>query len=232
MINQSEINESMRSELIDWIIEVGSKLNLRDETIFMSVNIIDRYLNLEKIKKTRLQIVGVTALVLAAKYEEIYPPETKQFISSAKRIMMKEEIYRLESQIIKALKFELSGPSPLPFLKRFLKLTNASERINSLATYFVMLQMLNYEMIKYNPSLIGAACVYLAFVTMNGRGPIWNEYIISQSGCKEDEVRACGTEMLKGFKEIGNNGLSATKKMFSQKQYMEVGKTDLTTIVL
>ena len=44
MIHQTEINDKMRAILVDWLIEVHSKFKLRKETLFITINIIDRFL--------------------------------------------------------------------------------------------------------------------------------------------------------------------------------------------
>jgi len=70
----------MRSILIDWLVDVHLKFKLLPETLFITVNIIDRFLEKQRVSKSRLQLVGVTALFVASKYEEIYPPELKDFV--------------------------------------------------------------------------------------------------------------------------------------------------------
>lgn len=79
MANQTEINENMRAILIDWMIDVHLKFKLWPETLFLTVNLLDRYAAKNKIKKAELQLVGVSCMLIAAKYEEIYPPTLKDF---------------------------------------------------------------------------------------------------------------------------------------------------------
>ena len=78
MEDQQYINERMRSILVDWLVEVHLKFKLVPETLYLTINIIDRYLAKAEVKRTKLQLVGVTALLIASKYEEIYPPELKK----------------------------------------------------------------------------------------------------------------------------------------------------------
>ena len=73
---QKDINPSMREILNDWLIEVHLKFGLLPETLFLTVNLIDRYLSTKSIYRNKLQLVGVTAMLIASKYEEIYVPET------------------------------------------------------------------------------------------------------------------------------------------------------------
>ena len=70
----------MRTVLVDWLIEVHLKFKLLPETLYLTVNLIDRDLALESVSRKRLQLVGVTAMLIASKYEEIYPPEIKDFV--------------------------------------------------------------------------------------------------------------------------------------------------------
>jgi hypothetical protein len=55
----------------------NEKHTYRHETLFLTVNILDRFLAVQKVARQRLQLVGVTSLMIAAKYEEIYPPEVR-----------------------------------------------------------------------------------------------------------------------------------------------------------
>jgi len=80
MKNQSDINEKMRSILIDWLVEVHLKFKLFPETLFLTVNVIDKYLSLVDVHRTKLQLVGVSSMLIACKYEEIYPPEVRDFV--------------------------------------------------------------------------------------------------------------------------------------------------------
>lgn len=74
MSSQAEINERMRAILTDWLIEVHDKLLLMPETLYLTVYIIDQYLSMESIPKKELQLVGVSAMLIACKYEEIWAP--------------------------------------------------------------------------------------------------------------------------------------------------------------
>ena len=80
MKSQTDINEKMRAILIDWLIEVHLKFKLKLETLYLTINVIDRFLERTLVSRQKLQLVGVTALLLASKYEEIYPPEIRELV--------------------------------------------------------------------------------------------------------------------------------------------------------
>jgi hypothetical protein len=54
MTSQNDINEKMRAILVDWLIEVHYKFKLLPETLFLTINLIDRYLDKEVIHRTKL----------------------------------------------------------------------------------------------------------------------------------------------------------------------------------
>eukprot|EP00091_Calanus_sinicus_P020568 TRINITY_DN568_c0_g1_i5.p1 TRINITY_DN568_c0_g1~~TRINITY_DN568_c0_g1_i5.p1 ORF type:complete len:116 (+),score=38.67 TRINITY_DN568_c0_g1_i5:34-348(+) len=72
----------MRGVLVDWLVEVQQQFRLLQETLFMTMSIIDRYLCLEgkTVHRSQLQLVGVSAMFLAAKVEEIFAPEISDFV--------------------------------------------------------------------------------------------------------------------------------------------------------
>lgn len=92
MTTQEDINEKMRSVLVDWLIEVHLKFKLLPETLYLTINLIDRYLSRVKVTRKRLQLVGVTSMLIASKYEEIYPPEIKDFVFVTDQAYNREDL--------------------------------------------------------------------------------------------------------------------------------------------
>lgn len=70
----------MRKILVDWLVDVHLKYKMKEETLFLAINFIDRYCSLRQVPRTEYQLVGVSCMLLAAKYEEIYPPFVKDFV--------------------------------------------------------------------------------------------------------------------------------------------------------
>lgn len=100
MERQEDINEKMRAILIDWLIEVHLKFKLVPESLYLTVNLIDRYLEREQVNRQKLQLVGVTAMLIACKYEEIYPPIVKDFVYITDNAYTKEEILAMERKML------------------------------------------------------------------------------------------------------------------------------------
>lgn len=117
MENQKDINEKMRAILVDWIIEVHMKFKLMPETLYLTINIIDRYLEKVQVERHRLQLVGVTSMLIASKYEEIYSPEIKDFIYITDNAYSKEDLLNMEYDILSKLGFSLTFPSQYRLLE-------------------------------------------------------------------------------------------------------------------
>ncbi len=81
----------MRAYLVDWLAELHFKFKMWQETLYVTVGIIDRFLALtHDLKKSDLQCLGITALHIAGKYEEIYPPELKNLLRVTDNAVTKE----------------------------------------------------------------------------------------------------------------------------------------------
>ena len=85
MAYQEDITSGMRAILIDWIVEVHMKFKLEPPTLYLVVHLIDQYCTHHQVLRSKLQLVGITALLIACKYEEIYPPEVSGLGPSTRR---------------------------------------------------------------------------------------------------------------------------------------------------
>jgi len=99
----TEVKDTSRAFLIEWIIDVHRKFRLQPETLYVTVFIIDRFLSLKQIKKSQLHILGVTALLISTKYEEIYPPELKDLLTVSENKFTKKEVLQMELEILQTL---------------------------------------------------------------------------------------------------------------------------------
>ena len=212
----------MREVLINWLVEIHQKFKLIPETLYMAVNLIDRIFVKEKIKKSQLQCLGLAALFIAGKYEEIYPPELREYVNIANFQIGKGEILKMERQILKILNFDLSCPSIYNFLGRYSKLLKADETQFFLAQYLSESQLLDTRMFKYPPSLIAASCLYLSSKIL--KKEFWNSLIEEQSKYSENEAKSCANLISKIPNMIENQGFLNIKSKFMENKYKEVGK--------
>ena len=138
----SPLTSKMRALLVDWLVEVQVQFDLLQETLFLSVSILDRFLQEEgqKTHKDQLQLVGVTALFIACKVEEVFMPDISDFVLITDNSHSKQDIKNMEIKILGTLNFKLSRPLPLSFL--FLSCQEG--HITLLSQYILELSLLYY----------------------------------------------------------------------------------------
>ncbi|KAM9323390.1 G2/mitotic-specific cyclin-B1 [Pholidichthys leucotaenia] len=162
-----EVTGNMRAILIDWLVQVNLKFRLLQETMYMTVGIIDRFLQDHPVSKKQLQLVGVTAMFLASKYEEMYPPEISDFAFVTDKAYTTAQIRDMEMTILRVLKFQLGRPLPLQFLRRASKIYEVTAEQHTLAKYLLELTMVDYEMAHFPPSIVASAALALALKVLD-----------------------------------------------------------------
>jgi cyclin B len=134
LCNQNEITEKMRAYLVDWLSELHMKFKLWPETLYVAIGVIDRFLMKEKdFRKKDLQSLGITAMHIAGKYEEIYPPELKHLLKVTDNAVTKQNVMGLENLILQTLDFNLTFPSIFRFMERFARIAQVNEKTMLLA---------------------------------------------------------------------------------------------------
>ncbi|KAK7342906.1 hypothetical protein VNO80_25864 [Phaseolus coccineus] len=155
---QTDITPRLRGILINWLIEVHFKFDLMPETLYLTVTLLDQYLSLVTIKKTDMQLVGLTALLLASKYEDFWHPRVKDLISISAGYT-RDQMLGMEKLILRKLKFRLNAPTHYVFLVRFLKAGQSNKKIEHMAFFLVDLCLVEYDALAFKPSLLSASAL-------------------------------------------------------------------------
>jgi len=169
---QVDINEKMRAILVDWLVEVHRMFKLLPETLFLGISIIDRFLSMKPISRDVLQLVGITSMLIASKYEEIYAPECNDFVYISDGAYTKQQILHMEQTILNTLNFNITHPSSLHFLRRYSKAGGSDYTLHTICKYLIEVILIDVKFLKYAPSLQAAASVYLGRA-MTGKSPLW-----------------------------------------------------------
>ena len=208
MLKQNDINEKMRMILIDWLIEVHLKFKLLPETLFLTINFIDRYLQNNQTSRDKLQLIAVSSLLIACKYEEIYPPEIASFVYITDNAYKKEEILDYEIKILGDLDYDLTYPTPLRFLEVVsvkLGLTNDKSFINKMM-YLIELCLSKLYFYNYTYlELVIACCLFL-----NEKNYFFSQNVIrcfnlGEKLQKFEKIKSCVFEIKKLLEYINEN---------------------------
>jgi len=163
---QGELQWRMRGVLVDWLLEVHTRFHLLPETFYLTVNIIDRFLSCKVVQLERLQLVGITAMFIASKYEEVLSPHVGNFRHVADDGFSEQEILSAERYILATLNYDLSFPNPMHFMRRISKADNYDIQTRTLAKYLLEITLLDHRFLAFRPSVNAAASMYLARVIL------------------------------------------------------------------
>ncbi|XP_042378329.1 G2/mitotic-specific cyclin-2-like isoform X1 [Zingiber officinale] len=232
MSKQFDINEKMRAILIDWLIEVHYKFELMEETLFLTINIIDRFLECQALARKKLQLVGVTALFLACKYEEVSVPVVEDLILISDKAYTRTEVIEMEKLILGTLRFNMSFPTPCVFMKRFLKAAQSDRKQLELLAYFIIeLSLVEYKMLKFRPSLLAAAAIYTAHCALR-RHKEWTKTCELYTAYSENQLLECSMLMVDFHLKAGTGKLTGVHRKYSTLKYGCAAKTEAAIFLL
>eukprot|EP00494_Astrolonche_serrata_P024344 UN24602 len=164
---QSDIKVSMRYRLLDWLSEVQEKFSINGTSFHLAVNLLDRYLSLVDVPRTKLQLLGCVVLWLAAKYNEIRVPEVEDFVYMSDGAFVGEDMLALEEKILTILKFDFSVPTAYHFGERYIDVVKyylynekSKKRLGHLVHYYLEHCLLQYKCVGVKPSLLAAAATF------------------------------------------------------------------------
>ena len=215
--NHTEVTEKMRTILVDWMVDVHLKFKLHEETFFLAVDLVDRYLMTTKVPRLQLQLVGITCILLAAKYEEIWPPEVKDCIHVSANTYTRDDILRMERAVTAALQFKLTTPTPFPLIARLFEVTDADELTRNTAFFFLEHAVLDYKHLNFLPSQLANASMYLANLTLRRSDP-WHYTLQHYSTSTFEEFRHCAAALLEFTRLTTDSKYQAIRRKYSSSR--------------
>lgn len=227
MEDQSDINSKMRAVLNDWLFTVTRHIIRKDkgdmvdesEVYFSTVSLLDRFLSVQEVKKTDLQLVGVSCLLIAFKYdhdEYEYKNILRDLIYVSDNAFTKNNIIDMEWKILTALDFKTyTAPTSYKFYTfiQFLLEEDKSSPLSCLALYFISLTSLDYTFIRYKPSVIASGAFYLA-LKMKGMEDRWDEHMIHYTHYTPSELQEVAKDITTDITRIAKGTILDLPKVF------------------
>lgn len=220
------INSKMRSVLVDWLVEVQQQFKLLQETLFLAVSIIDRYLQLEgkSVHRSMLQLVGTAAMFIASKYEEIYAPELEDFVYITDNAYTAGELRAMEGRILQRLGFSLGRPVAINFLRRFSKAGDVDVIHHTLAKYILEGTMLDYSLVSMAPSLAAATSLYMALIIIEQDETLWDDCLEFYSGYTRIQVQHQLNPVADAFRKVMCGKLAAVRTKYATPAMLAVAE--------
>jgi hypothetical protein len=220
---QYDINEKMRAVIIDWVIEVHNRFKLCSDSLFLSVTLIDRYLNKKTIKRKELQLLSVVSLLVACKCEEIFSPEIRDFVCIMDKSYEKEDIILMEKSLLKILKFEVTMPTALKFYE-ILSIKFSLNKIDfHFGFYLLELSLLNFKISKYYPSLVAAGSCYITMILFkrDSEKKKNSKKFYQVINYTQEEILKIVTDLCFMYENIHNSPYKAIKRKYESKELFD-----------
>ncbi|XP_021745825.1 G2/mitotic-specific cyclin S13-7-like [Chenopodium quinoa] len=217
MNSQPEINEKMRAILVDWLIEVHNRFELMPETLYLTINLVDRFLSSKSVPRRELQLLGIGAMLIACKYEEIWAPEVNDFVSISERAYSNEQILKMEKAILGQLEWYITVPTPYVFLSRYIKASIPDGEMENLVYFLSELALMHYGSISFCPSMVAASAVYVARLTLF-KAPGWTETLRTHTGFSESQLMDCAKMLANLHSVAPGHKLQTVYKKYSKPE--------------
>lgn len=222
MSRQPHINARMRAILVDWMLEVSYKFKLVAETYFLAISIVDRYLQRKEVARADLQLVGVAAILVASKVEEVYSIEIGDLVYISDNTYTKQQIILAERDVLCTIAWNVTVPYPIQFLRRCSKALANDGVTHTVGKYLVELATVDYGMLKYRPSLVAAAAAYLAR-RMTGKRDAWTTTAAFYTGYTEEQILQAARD-LNNVVMTPNPKLKAVRTKFASSKFAKVSE--------
>ncbi|CAN4100711.1 unnamed protein product [Withania somnifera] len=216
MDSQPEVSARVRAIVVDWLIEAHKRFELRPESLYLTVNIMDRFLSEETVPRRELQLLCISSMLIASKYEEIWAPEVNDFLIITDNAYARDQILLMEKAILGKLEWYLTVPTPYVFLVRYIKAAVPSDQEMENMTFFLAeLALMNYTtVISYCPSKLAASAVYVARCTLK-KSPQWTDTLKHHTGYSEDQLMESAKQLVSFHSGAAENKLNAVYRKFS-----------------
>ena len=197
--------------------------------MYLAVNVLDRYLAKAQVTGPRLQLVGIVALWIASKYEEIWEVALEDCVYICHKTYPKRDIVETEVAILAALDYRVSVPNAHDFLKRYLRAGHADTKIVQLSYFILDGTLQSCYLLHFLPSQLAAAAVFIARKTV-GRNP-WSPTLLKYARYREEEVVPVARAVMT-MKVYCSAGLYAVNKKYAQSKYGCVSDMELCSDLL
>jgi len=226
-LEDSSVSHSMRSILVDWLVQVQHHLKLSQETLYLAVSMLDLVLDRRDVDPDKLQLVGITSLLVATKLEEYYPVEGEKLLHLTENSYKWREVLEMELVLIEVLDFQLYIPSTQVFLLRYTQasLHPADPTFLKTCQYLLDSHLSSPSHPCLPPSLLAAAAVLTAgllyFTSTSSSSPftstIWTPTLIYYTMYSLDDLLVPSMSMLDMVLSAVYTG--ATTKYTSMSQH-------------
>ena len=223
MTFQKSINDKMRAILVDWLIDVHFKFDMRKKTLFNCIYIIDAFLSKNFLDKKYLQLLGMTALLVSCKETEIMYPSLNSFLALSDYSYSLEELTNMERHVMKILDFDILAPTAEEFYEINAEYFKFTEKQRFFGEYFLDASLIDYNLLKYKQSTIAKACGYIVMKFFNLDGV---HSLLKNTGdnIKQIDIKKCAKDLCFLVRNLPNSSLRAINNKYLSDKFMNIAE--------
>ena len=220
--DSTQINEKHRAVVIEWLSYIVHYFSQSNETLFMSINIMDRYISKKRITLNIYQLVAISSYLIASKYEDTFTPSIDDLIYISKNIYNHNDITAMEKDILDTLNFDIFSVSSYQFFSSFYLISNINNKILFCLGHLILeICLLNIEIMSCEQSLLAIGSLLIAKKSLEIKGDLPNINIIYNFN--ENDIKEIQKKIVLFLNKIvysDKNCLILEK--FEKKKYLSV----------
>jgi len=221
-LEKHKFTPKARAILVDWIADVHYTFSLMIDTFHRTVSILDRYFSKQvvPIVKDNLQLIGITSLWIAIKYEENDGVEVHDLVYLCDGAITKEQIVTMETTILSTLDYSLGAPIPIVFLRRYGRAAKTNSEEYTLSKYFSDIAHLEHSLSSKKPSLIAAACIYLSLSVSKGTldQSVWSPSLVHYTDYQYKDFAHLLPIFSKLIQGLATSSLNSMRRQYSSSK--------------
>ncbi|XP_045187579.2 G2/mitotic-specific cyclin-B2-like [Mercenaria mercenaria] len=221
----SDVTPHMRTVLMDWLIQVQVHQDLSQHTLHLCVNLIDKFLSIQNVMLDTLQLLGITSLLIAAKYHERFPPEICDLCHLTDGTYEPSQVLKMERYILKKLNFDLNIPGPVIFLERFLLVNQCEKKmlIQSMSMYLLDLTLTEATFVHFYHSLLAASAIYISRELL-GCDVLWDQAFAHYTKYSENDLSECVRAMKRTLSKLNKSKFTGAKQKYAHHDFHSISK--------
>lgn len=219
---QTEVTSGMRGVVLDWLSEVADHLHMRQDTLFLSFEIFDNYLAKQQMQKKDLQLFGSTSLMIANKFEEIFPCSSHDLVYCAAKTFTNQNVLETETIILNSLGFNICYPTPFVFLSQYSVLYEFDAEQKSFAMYLSEISYFNCSFRSVPPSKISAAACVISASVFPNKSFCWDKDMTEKTGYKIEDLKPFINDFILFVVNFYNEPKKAVHLKFAKSKHSRV----------
>ena len=224
------VTPSMRAVLVDWLVQVHVHFSLLQETFQLTIGLLDRVLQADKsVTRNDLQLLGITAALIASKFEEVCPPDLEDLVNLTAGRYSNAEVKQMELRVLSTLAWNVSFPQPIHFLRRYSKVCQATAQHHTLAKFLVDLSLQEYSLCHHQPSILAAAALHLSQRILLGNTK-WSPIIRQYMGYTEESLKPLVGQLASVLDSSPSSNLMAIRDKYRFNSYFNFSKINYNIV--